>query len=54
MFSCGALALAALALPAAMQAATFAAMTLVYLLLITVIERSWRRRGANAEMGNRE
>jgi UDP-N-acetylmuramyl pentapeptide phosphotransferase/UDP-N-acetylglucosamine-1-phosphate transferase len=54
MFACGALALAALALPAAMQAATFAAMTLVYLLLITVIERSWRRRGANAEMGNRE
>jgi len=54
MFACGVLALAALALPAAMQAATLAAITLVYLLLITVIEHSWRRRGANAEMGNRE
>jgi UDP-N-acetylmuramyl pentapeptide phosphotransferase/UDP-N-acetylglucosamine-1-phosphate transferase len=54
MFACGALALAALALPEAMQAALLAAMVLVYLVLITLIERSWRRRGANAEMGNRE
>jgi hypothetical protein len=37
-----------------MQAALLAAMVLVYLVLITLIERSWRRRGANAEMGNRE
>jgi hypothetical protein len=54
MFSCGALALAAMAMPAVMQAAALATVALAYLALIALIERSWRRRGANAEMGNRE
>ena len=54
MFSCGALALAAMAMPAVMQAAALATVALAYLALIVLIERSWRRRGANAEMGNRE
>ena len=54
MFACGALALAAMAMPAVMQAAALATVALAYLALIALIERAWRRRGANAEMGNRE
>jgi len=43
MFACGALGLAALDLPESMQATTLAAIVLVYLVLITLIERAWRR-----------
>jgi hypothetical protein len=32
-----------------MQAAAFAAMALVYVVLITLIERRWRQRGGNGK-----
>jgi UDP-N-acetylmuramyl pentapeptide phosphotransferase/UDP-N-acetylglucosamine-1-phosphate transferase len=44
MFASGALALAALAMPPAMQAGTLAAAALAYLALIALIERAWRTR----------
>jgi UDP-N-acetylmuramyl pentapeptide phosphotransferase/UDP-N-acetylglucosamine-1-phosphate transferase len=56
MLACGGLALAGQALTTEMQAAVLAAAALAYLMLIVLIERSWRRAAGNKEqeIGNRK